>query len=92
MHLLTWDLSEHHSDTDVISIFSFFSRSFTVVAVDVNEESSAYISQTLFSICKCKVFMKSMKNSGHKIEPCGTPHVIVDVSEIFLLKTIYFDL
>ncbi len=25
--------------------------------------------------------MKSMKNSGPKIEPCGTPHVIVDVSE-----------
>ncbi len=31
-------LSVHHSDTDVISLFNFFSRSFTVVAVDVTEE------------------------------------------------------
>ncbi len=36
--------------------------------------------------------MKSMKNSGPKIEPCGTPHVIVDISETFPLKTVHCDL
>ncbi len=74
-------LSVHHSETDVISSFRFFSRSFTVVAFDVTEEPSAYISQSLFSICKGKSFIKSMENSVPKIEPCGTQHVIVDVSE-----------
>ncbi len=82
----------HHTDTDVISSFSFFSRSFTIVAVDVTEESSAYISQSLFSICKGKSFMKSMKNSCPKIKPCGTPYVIVDVLETIPLKTVLCDL
>ncbi len=79
-------LSLHHSDTDVISLFSFVPRSFTVVAVYVTEESSAIISQSLFSICKGKSFMKSMQNMCPKIEPCGTPHVIVDVLESFPLN------
>jgi len=73
------------------SLFSFSSISCTFFPQTLIVETSAYMSTSpIVLVLMGMSFINTIKNSGPKIEPCGTPIVISDCSDCLPLnKTNY---
>ena len=77
--LTTILFSSHQLDISCRSLFSFSLISCTFFPHAMMVESSAYMSTLLIVLVLMGMsFINTIKNTGPKIEPCGTPVVISD--------------
>ena len=73
-------LSTNQSQMFVKSLFNYLSIFIMSFPWKAMQESSAY--RYRFYLISCAMsFMYRKKNKGPRMDPCGTPHLILDGSE-----------
>ncbi len=82
-------LSSHQFTPLQISGFSFCSITSSVPPAAPSVLSSTYISNFDCTISRAKSFMYMINSKGPRMEPCGTPDVIVSDSDLFWLIWTY---